>query len=355
MSDREWHCLDWSKIPLSTLRLPTDERTVAITKLIRSQKGETPPSSFCAATPMRVYEEALVVFGFCAGAALLCSLPILVVHSALIGSVPMLATVFALCAGLAVHPLPVVPSLHSSYAVSLLFRYFSFKFVWQGSRDLSARSASTAPWIGYGVPHGVFPFGNLLCTAAFSLFGVDFVGTCADVVFRVPLLRCLTMLGVVSASKRTITRQLGKQVNVGLVPDGIAGIFATSSEIERVAVAKRRGAARLALELGVTVHPAFLLGNSRCFDVLPSGRLERLSRALRVSLMVFWGRAYLPIPRRQPIVFTFGEPVRVETIAATPTDEQVAQVHERILQELRMTYKLVAPAYGWEGRPLEFV
>jgi hypothetical protein len=104
------------------------------------------------------------------------------------------------------------------------------------------------------------PFGNLLCTAAFNLCGIAFVGTCADVVFRIPLLRCLTMLGVRSASKASITRELSNGVNVGLVPDGIAGIFATCASRERVAVAKRRGAARLALEQGVVVNPAFLLG-----------------------------------------------------------------------------------------------
>jgi hypothetical protein len=81
--------------------------------------------------------------------------------------------------------------------------------------------------------------------------------------------------------------------------------------------------------------------------------LERLSRTLRVSLMLFWGRGGLPVPRRTPIVFTFGEPVRVSKQA--PTDATVAEVHQRILDELRKTYERVAPAYGWATRPLEFV
>jgi len=351
-----WHCLDWGRVPLAVLRLPDSERPAALIEHVRSHEGDLPPEAFFESVPMRLAEEAAVVLGFLGGAATVISLPLLIAYAALAGSFNMAVALVFVLVSLTTHPLPTLRSLHSSFVVVLLFKYFSFKFVWEGDRDLRVRSASTAPWIGYGVPHGVFPFGNLLCTAAFGLFGVEFVGTCADVVFRIPLLRWLTMLGVVSASKKSITAQLGKGVNVGLVPDGIAGIYATSPSVERVAVAKRRGAARLAVELGVVVHPAFLLGNSMCLHVWAdaSGVLERLSRTLRVSLMVFWGRWGLPIPRRQQVVFTFGEPVRVEKTAA-PSEEAVRVTHEHIIDGLRQTYAKVAPAFGWAGRPIEFI
>ena len=37
-----------------------------------------------------------------------------------------------------------------------------------------------------------------------------------------------------------------------------------------------------------------------------------LSRALRMTFIFFWGRWYLPIPNRVPVVTVVGDPVRGE-------------------------------------------
>ena len=166
---------------------------------------------------------------------------------------------------------------------------------------------------------------------------------------------------------------------------GIAGIFKLEPRREVVAVASRRGAAKLALEHGYTIHPGYLLGNTAAYHVWhdSSGLLERLSRALRVSLMLFWGRAYLPVPFRTPISFVFGTPVRPPPRAAAgaaaaaaaaaggaggrgaaaaaatpglpPSKEAIEALHQAVLREVRAIYEAVAPSYGWGDRPLVFV
>ena len=50
------------------------------------------------------------------------------------------------------------------------------------------------------------------------LLGIRFVGTSADVIHYIPLMRWLTCLGVVSASKSSILKQIRRGVHVGIVP-----------------------------------------------------------------------------------------------------------------------------------------
>ena len=178
---------------------------------------------------------------------------------------------------------------------------------------------------------------------------------------------------------------------MGLVPDGIAGIFYAREPAEVVPVATRMGAAKLALETGTTLQPAYLLGNSQPLSIwcAPPGRtsakqscappprsdrrptrssasrrgryddagvLRRLSRRCRVMLAPVWGRWGLPVPRRVPITWALGEAlhvVRVEPAQIRPAD--VERVHAQLLARLQDVYATYAPLYGWGDRKLVFV
>ena len=131
------------------------------------------------------FEEGFVIVCFVAAGMALLLIPGLILLLLAVGHYTALITLLCVLAGLVLHPLPIVPSFHTSYFIRCLFKYFSFTVVWRGPRDIVAHSASTAPWIGYGVLHGVFPFGNVLCVAAIRVMGIPFVGTSADVVLRV--------------------------------------------------------------------------------------------------------------------------------------------------------------------------
>ena len=74
-------------------------------------------------------------------------------------------------------------------------------------------------------PHNVLPWGN---TGAFSkLFGNrTTVWAAAPILFKIPLLRpILERYGTFSANKKGILKALSDGYNVGVVLDGIAGMF----------------------------------------------------------------------------------------------------------------------------------
>ena len=60
-----------------------------------------------------------------------------------------------------------------------------------------------------------------------------------------------------------------------------------------------KGFCRVAIDTGVPVVPIYCLGNTALFNVVG---LKRLSRRFRVGLQLFWGRAFLPLPRQSKIV-----------------------------------------------------
>lgn len=143
-----------------------------------------------------------------------------------------------LAAVLALHPLPgeaFNKMLIKSNFTSVLFKYFSYRFVW--CDDSADTSFEKAPWIGTGPPHGVLPFANLLSIPAINTFlGCPFVGGAANVVFNTPMLRYMTLYGVVPVDRHSIEKAIRQGKCVGIVPDGVAGIFKTSSHLDSLSV-----------------------------------------------------------------------------------------------------------------------
>ena len=362
-----FHVLDLSLVTRKMLLRPPAARADAIVGLVRSGADASALAPFisrnCAMSKM---EEAATVLIVALGGGVLAGLLALIVYAVFAGSWQLLATVIAILVGLAIHPIPIsntgLPLVLRSPVLLLLFRYFSFRIVWTGGPDLREREKASGVSLAYAVPHGVFPFGNLLSVPALHLLNIRFVGTSADVVHSVPVMRWLTCLGVVSASKATILRNMGRGTHVGLVPDGIAGIFYTRGDKEVVPIHSRRGAAKLALENGLTFQPAYLFGNTLPYSVWydSGGHMMRWSRRLRVMLAIIWGRWGLPVPRRVPITFALGDALVVSKAAEGAVDDAaVAKVHGELLERLQQTFARFSDAYGWGGnkggRKLEFV
>ena len=91
------------------------------------------------------------------------------------------------------------------------------------------------PWVGASPPHGAMPFANVMSIAAINSTVRPFCGAPATVVFRTPFLRYLLLFGPCCAvSKESIVKHLNMGQCVGLVPDGIAGIFRCSKKVRWV-------------------------------------------------------------------------------------------------------------------------
>jgi hypothetical protein len=103
----------------------------------------------------------------------------------------------------------------------------------------------------------------------------------------------------------------------------------------------------IALQTGASIVPCYSFGNTQTFYSFPraGSLLERLSRRWKVSLLFFWGRCALPIPRRVPLLTVLGKP---------PSPELVNEYHEMYLQRTREIYDKYKNMFGWSQRPLLF-
>lgn len=223
------------------------------------------------------------------------------------------------------------------------------------------------------------PFSNLLSTAAVQSFVFfdrrptasatsssptplsladypSFVGAPASVVFRTPFLRYFTLLKSTHVSAASITRSLEKGDNVGLVGDGIAGIFQGGKDDEVVALKNRKGLAKLALRTGAPLVPCYSFGNTEAFSLYYDsyGWMEWLSRKAQASIFVYWGKLGLPIPHRTNITMAVGDLITVEKVE-NPSQEQIDFVHQQLLDGVETTFNTYKASLGWGKKTMRFV
>ena len=363
------HCLEIFAAPHESLSLPEADRRKIFNGITKSSgPGGFKPGELTHKAELSWFEEfsVMAVLLFVVGGPLLI-LPCLfacIIFGGWKACLIWLLTVLFL----AFHPLPWKKSrvkggqneweaaLGQSKFTMAVYKYFSYRFVWAGDAKEQCDTAKSAAWIGAGPPHGVLPFANLLSIPAINTFGYrHFLGGGASVVAHTPFLRYMTWYGFIEVSAKSITKALDEGSCVGLVPDGIAGIFRCTAEDEVVVLKKRKGIAKLALRTGHPIVPAYSIGNTAAFSAWfdPFGILERLSRAAQASFFVYWGRYYLPIPRRANITMLLGPPIKVEKVAE-PTDAQVDEVHERLLKEMKELFDTHKAACGWAEKKIIF-
>ncbi|KAH3744582.1 type-2 diacylglycerol acyltransferase [Pelomyxa schiedti] len=235
--------------------------------------------------------------------------------------------------------------------------YFRFSLVIE---DVSALK-SDKPYVIPEVPHGIFPVGLFMATNlvyresldTLAFGGRPFAGAAADVVVRLPLWRHIFgWLGVVRADWKTLGNELKAGRHVCVIPGGIAELMLTSHKVERVFLASRTGFVKLAMVHGCDLLPCYHFGNSQVLHQLDSPFLTWLSRKLRVSIPLCWGRYGLPIPFPARVIEVVGRPLKVPHIPS-PTDQQVAEVHTRFVAEITRLFEDHKHLVGWEDRKLQ--
>eukprot|EP00386_Alphamonas_edax_P007801 GDKI01025889.1.p1 GENE.GDKI01025889.1~~GDKI01025889.1.p1 ORF type:complete len:413 (-),score=68.89 GDKI01025889.1:43-1281(-) len=345
------------KIPLSASKLTREERRDLVFKTcVKVKPNEIEKGSLNTVYPMSFWEQFQVLFIFVVMGIAFVGTPALWYYLLFtqqwrwffIWSIAIYIQI--------VHKVPRVPWLSGSHGMLLLFRYFSFRWIWTDT--LKQKASANPPWIAYAPPHGVFPWGNILMLGILNMsLDITFVGAAASVVFWTPVLKLLAALGVVDVSKTTLVRALEEGMCVGVVPDGIAGIFHTNEKDEVWCIKHRKGAARLALQTGRPIIPVMYFGNNQVMRVWydPWGIMKRVSRALKVSLMPCWGRFLLPIPYRTPIVCICCDMVEVGPPNPTPTESDIEAVHASVLASLRRGFETYRGGYGWDHKELRFI
>jgi 2-acylglycerol O-acyltransferase 2 len=184
----------------------------------------------------------------------------------------------------------------------------------------------------------------------------------ATVIMVFPFLKdILGMFGVVDAGSKPLSKRLGRRAAVGrtssacLYIGGMLELFFSSPKREAVFLSQRKGFVKLALREGADLVPAYLFGNTTVLSTLHWSPLVALSRSLGVSVTLFWGRWWLPVPKPVKLVYARGRPLGLPRIE-NPTTEDVDKWHavycEKLL-ELFDNYKWANPDY--KHKKLEIV
>lgn len=201
-------------------------------------------------------------------------------------------------------------------------------------------------------PHALYPMGQLLSYGVIDDISKHHrvSGVVASVLLHTPILRHFYYAtGTRAADAKSIQRILKEGGNAAVVVGGIAEMFLDTTDAERIYLRKRAGFVKLAIREGAHIVPVFFFGNTKTLLKLNSPILELISRKVKASIIIFYGRWGLPIPFRHPIKMVLGKPIRVQQ-CETPTDAEVGQKLSEVVDAIAELYKKHRPE--WETRPL---
>lgn len=210
-------------------------------------------------------------------------------------------------------------------------------------------------YVYFEFPHGIFPMGQFLSVYWIRNLptGKMICGTGADAVFMFPVMRqIMAWIGTVPANRKSMSKVYEDGNYGAVIPGGIAEMYIGDDNQEAVFFRKRVNTVKLAIQNGAHIIPVFFFGNSRILRSTnqgPDSFFSKLSRKLRASIVLFYGRNYLPVPFRHPIRMVTGEIVEVKQ-NDTPTDEEIQETMERVIKSLQTMYDTKKPE--WETRPL---
>jgi len=78
------------------------------------------------------------------------------------------------------------------------------------------------------------------------------------------------------------------------------------------------------------------------------------NRLLKTSLILIWGRWYLPIPYRRQLLYAIGKPLQL-LHTSNPTPQQLDAAHQAFCEALHDVFDKYKFIYGWGNRQLRIV
>jgi Diacylglycerol acyltransferase len=204
-------------------------------------------------------------------------------------------------------------------------------------------------------PHGALSYCGICSLIAAPQILHDMQGfptAVADALLYTPILKhVMGIFRLISASKssmqHTLRHQKGASGCVVLYVGGMAELFLSCENKERLFLKQRKGFIKLALTEGVDIVPVYLFGNTTVLSVWKNPLLMSLSRTLQVSLTYIWGQYGLPVPRPLKLLYVSGQPLglpRIEHPTLQDIDKYHAQYCEQVTR-LFEKYKEKVPEY----------
>jgi 2-acylglycerol O-acyltransferase 2 len=211
--------------------------------------------------------------------------------------------------------------------------------------------------IFFEFPHGIFPMGQFLSASLIEELvpGQMICGLGADIIFKFPIMRqIMAWIGTRPAKRKNITNILNSGYHCAVIPGGIAEMYLVNDKTESIYFTQRQNTVKAAIQEGANIIPVFFFGNSRILKLVGSEShdswISKLSRKLRISILLFAGRNGLPVPIRHPIHMVAGDVVKVVQ-SDEPSDEYVNEILQNVIESIKKLYENEKPE--WEKRPLE--
>ncbi|KAJ1620276.1 diacylglycerol acyltransferase-domain-containing protein [Pavlovales sp. CCMP2436] len=294
---------------------------------------------------------AAVTLGLIAGwYYILVGLFFVLAYAILVSGSATAAVVLGVLVADALMPYKPPPLAPNAFGRSWVFESWRAYFGWE-----TVQEAALVPGERYLLaefPHALYPVGQLLSYGVIDHLSRTHKvsGVVATVLLHTPVLRHFYYAtGTRAADAKSIQRILKEGGNAAVVVGGIAEMFMDTSDAERIYLKRRAGFVKLAIREGAHIVPVFFFGNTKTMAKLNSPILRAISRRVKMSIVIFYGRWGTPIPFRHPIKMVLGSPIRV-TQAAEPSAEEVEETLARVVDAMAKLYEKHRPA--WETRPL---
>ena len=171
------------------------------------------------------------------------------------------------------------------------------------------------------------------------------------------------------ASRSSVDRALSEGHRIGIAPGGISEMFEGYPKPgtlpnEEYAIARHKGFLKLAMKHGTPVIPVYCFGASKMMRRLQlPDFFEKLSKILKISVVVLFGKWGLPIPFRNRLLYTVGEPIYPRYVnegTPLPTEaleyqHQVDEMHSKFCDSLTNLFEHHKESYGWGNKILKLV
>eukprot|EP01083_Nonionella_stella_P096460 271184_1 len=380
MSEGTWNLLDASKLHPSHASLPTRERRDLYEQITQRFKihedhsisGDIADHRFASTTtpiPKWLDIWCFLLFNLFVGFYFF-PIPIMIVSIWYFfshGHWLYLIFTVAICVYIRFHPVQLWREFFQNAWVYAQYNYFSYRFVYHSSTKdhVTHQILGTKgyePLIFAGGPHGIFPYAiQLMPFLARDALNRPIVITMADVLLRLPLVRQIYLwIGGISASKKSIVNALSHGYNIGLVADGIAGMFIRNERTENLLLKHRKGIAKLSLQTGASIVPCHGFGSTEMFDSYfdSFGVMRYWSRKLKMAIIGFAGRYWTFGAKRVPLYFVMGPVMKHPNNGVpipNPTQQQIDEYHDQLLFNLKTLFDSHKGFYGWPDKEINFI
>eukprot|EP00747_Dinoflagellata_sp_TGD_P187054 gnl/TRDRNA2_/TRDRNA2_44525_c0_seq1.p1 gnl/TRDRNA2_/TRDRNA2_44525_c0~~gnl/TRDRNA2_/TRDRNA2_44525_c0_seq1.p1 ORF type:complete len:334 (+),score=49.75 gnl/TRDRNA2_/TRDRNA2_44525_c0_seq1:94-1095(+) len=257
---------------------------------------------------------------------------------------------FSAYMGLMMVPVKRRPQIMQGKFWRYWLEYLSIRIAYRAGEPLPPQQ-----YVYIMMPHGLYPFsGAMACISKMVNIFANMRIAVAPIGLKIPLVRQLMgWIGCIGADRPTVSAALAKGESVCFFPGGIGEMMRTDGKSERLLLKSRKGFVKLALEHGVPIVPVYVFGQSVLWSQLqlPSW-VEALSRIIRFSLMIPYGRWGTVVPRRLPLLYAIGKPILCPRMDNSVSQAQVESTHAEVVAAVCELYDFYKDQYGWANRPL---